>query len=65
MVGACAGLAGCAIEAVHPWERGQLAAPEMAWETDPLLAGYRRHTQASKEAASGDTTLGGGGCGCR
>lgn len=63
--GLCAALGGCSLAAVSPWERGELASPEMAWEPDPLLAGYRRHTQLSKEAASGSTTLGGGGCGCR
>ncbi|HUP91990.1 MAG TPA: DUF4266 domain-containing protein [Solimonas sp.] len=56
--------AGCATHAVEPWQRGVLARSEMAWEPDPLLAGYRRHVQFSKEAASGGATLGGGGCGC-
>lgn len=65
VVGVCAALGGCSTTAVSPWERGELATPEMAWEPDPLLAGYRRHQQTSKEAASGSTTLGGGGCGCR
>lgn len=49
---------------VKPWQREALARPEMAWEPDPLLAAYRRHAQFSKEAASGDTALAGGGCGC-
>lgn len=56
--------AGCASQTVQPWERGALARSEMAWEPDPLLAGYRRHVQFSKEAASGGASLGGGGCGC-
>lgn len=57
-------LCGCAIQPVQPWERGTLAQPEMAWEPDPLVAGYRRHVHFSKEAATGGATLGGGGCGC-
>ena len=54
--------AGCA--APKAWERGALAAPEMAWEPDPLLATYREHTHLSKEQASGGASAGGGGCGC-
>lgn len=55
-------LAGCA--APKAWERGALAAPEMAWEPDPLLATQRDHTYLSKEQASGGASAGGGGCGC-
>jgi hypothetical protein len=47
------------------WERGALASPAMAFEPDPLLAGYRDHVLASKEQASGGAGAGGGGgCGC-
>lgn len=56
--------AGCATQEVKPWQRGALAKSEMAWEVDPLLGDLQRHIQFSKEAASGDATLGGGGCGC-
>lgn len=55
-------LSGCAN--VQPWQRGDLSKPGMAFESDQLLTTYRQHTAVSKEAASGDTTLGGGGCGC-
>jgi hypothetical protein len=56
---------GCAvIEPVQPWQRGDLARAEMAFEPDPLQAAYRRHVEFSKEAASGGATLGGCGCGC-
>ena len=56
---------GCAlIEPVQPWQRGDLARAEMAFEPDPLQAAYWRHVEFSKEAASGGATLGGGGCGC-
>lgn len=57
-----ASLAGCAVP--KAWERGHLAAPEMAWEVDPLLAAQRDHTYGSKEQASGGPSVGGGGCGC-
>ncbi len=57
-------VAGSACATVQPWQRGDLARAEMAFEPDPVLASYRRHTEFSKEAASGGATLGGGGCGC-
>jgi hypothetical protein len=41
-----------------------LQRPEMAVEPDPLLAAYRRHTEFSKEASSGDAAMAGAGCGC-
>ncbi|MFP5307339.1 MAG: DUF4266 domain-containing protein [Gammaproteobacteria bacterium] len=55
-LGACA--------TVQPWQRGDLARAEMAFEPDPVLSAYRRHVEFSKEAASGGATLAGGGCGC-
>lgn len=55
---------GCSVQPVQPWERGDLARPEMAFEPDPLQAAYQRHIEFSKEAATGGTSLGGGGCGC-
>jgi hypothetical protein len=60
-------LSGCAmleVEPVKPWEKGHLARPEMALEAEPLLGNYRRHVQFSKEAASGEVSASGGGCGC-
>jgi hypothetical protein len=61
----CLSASACAmIEPVQPWQRGDLARAEMAFEPDPLQAAYRRHVEFSKEAASGGATLGGGGCGC-
>lgn len=69
-IGACAVLpmllGGCAlnVEQVRPWEMDRLARSEMALEVDPLMAGYRRHAQFSKEAATGGASVSGGGCGC-
>jgi hypothetical protein len=57
-------LAGSGCATVQPWERGDLARPEMSFEPDPLIAGYRRHVEFSKEAATGGPALSGGGCGC-
>ena len=52
------------IQPVQPWEKGNLAKPEMTFEGDALDAGYTEHTYFSKEAASGGGGVGGGGCGC-
>ena len=60
-----ASAAGCsAIKPVQAWERGALAKPEMLIEGDPLEARYNEHIYASKEASSGGSGVGGGGCGC-
>ena len=55
-------LFGC--QQVRPWERGLLARPEMAWDSDPLGALLQDHIFFSKEASSGGDTSAGGGCGC-
>ena len=58
-------VSGCAlVQPVAPWEKGILARPEMSFEVDRLDAGFVEHTYNSKEAASGGTGVGGGGCGC-
>lgn len=54
----------CATKPVQPWQKGDLAKPIMALEPDPLEARFDQHTYFSKEAASGGTGVGGGGCGC-
>jgi hypothetical protein len=53
---ACAG--------AKPWERDQLARPEMAWDPDPLEASHESHVYFSKEGSVGAGEAGGGGCGC-
>jgi Domain of unknown function (DUF4266) len=55
---------GCAIQPVQPWEKGNLAKPEMSFEGDRLESLLVEHTYTSKEAASGGNGVGGGGCGC-
>ncbi|MBZ0093113.1 MAG: DUF4266 domain-containing protein [Sulfuricellaceae bacterium] len=60
-----AGLAALsACTSVQPWERGYLAKPEMALDSDPAEAKLMQHLYSSKEAASGGYGVGGGGCGC-
>ena len=49
---------------VKPWEKQNLARPEMTFEYDPLDTRYTEHIYSSKEAASGGAGVGGGGCGC-
>jgi hypothetical protein len=56
------GLTGCST--VQPWEKQNLAKPEMTFDYDPLDTRYTEHIYSSKEAASGGAGVGGGGCGC-
>lgn len=58
-------LAGCSpLKPVQPWEKGVLSRPEMTFEADRLESGFVEHTYFSKEASSGGSGVGGGGCGC-
>jgi Domain of unknown function (DUF4266) len=57
-------LSGCAITPPQPWERGNLAKPEMAMGADPLDQRFVQHIYGSKENATGGYGVGGGGCGC-
>lgn len=58
-------LAACASPAaVQAWEKGNLARPEMTFDSDRLDTKFVEHTYFSKEAAFGGSTVGGGGCGC-
>ncbi|WP_306667661.1 DUF4266 domain-containing protein [Massilia sp. CCM 8734] len=60
-----AGATGCsAITPVQAWEKGTLAKPEMLIEGDGLEARFNEHIYNSREAASGGSGVGGGGCGC-
>jgi hypothetical protein len=62
MIACALALAGCST--VQPWQKGNLAKPEMAFDVDPLQARFEDHTYFSKEGASGGSGVGGGGCGC-
>ena len=54
---------GCAT-GLAPWQRGNLAKPQMALEPNTLDSAVMKHTYTSKEASSGGYSIGGGGCGC-
>ncbi|GEM19379.1 DUF4266 domain-containing protein [Nitrosococcus oceani] len=55
-------LAGCA--PVAPWERGNLAKPQMVPDPYPMQSGLRSHSYRGREAAIGGDSAEGGGCGC-
>jgi hypothetical protein len=58
-------LGGCSnLAPVNPWEKGNLAKPQMTFEADPLDQRFVQHIYASKENSSGGYGVGGGGCGC-
>jgi hypothetical protein len=57
-------LCGCESMKVQPWQKGNLAKPEMAFDSDVLETRFADHTYFSKEGASGGAGVGGGGCGC-
>ncbi len=62
---ATAALGGCAtFDPPKPWEKGELARPEMQFEPDALEARMNQHVYTSKEGAAGGYGVGGGGCGC-
>ena len=49
---------------VAPWERGNLAKPQMAVDPYPMQSSMRNHIYGSREAAGAISAGGGGGCGC-
>ena len=58
-------VSGCAAPALpQPWEKGNLAKPEMSMNGDALEERYTQHIYTSKENNSGGYGVGGGGCGC-
>jgi len=57
-------LCACAIEPPKPWEKGNLAKPEMQFDYDHLDTKTQQHIYTSKEGATGGYGVGGGGCGC-
>jgi hypothetical protein len=64
-VGVLLAIGGCASQTpVQAWEKGNLARPEMTFDSDRLDTKCMEHTYFSKEAAYGGSRVGGGGCGC-
>jgi len=62
---ACLALASCAsMDPPKPWEKGNLARPDMQFDYDRLDTRTQQHIYTSKEAATGGYGVGGGGCGC-
>ncbi len=57
-------ISACSSLGVKPWERDQLARPEMTMEADALDLSLDEHIYFSKEASSGGQGFAGGGCGC-
>lgn len=63
-------LAGCAnnglldFQQVRPWERGTLAEDAMRLGGDPVDGYVDEHIYFSKEASTGGSGVGAGGCGC-
>ena len=58
-------LAGCApFHPPQPWEKGMLAKESMTMGGDAPEQRFDQHVLNSKEAASGGSGVGGGGCGC-
>jgi hypothetical protein len=58
-------LGGCsAFSPPQPWQKGNLAKPDMSMGGDPLDERFVQHIYSSKENASGGYGVGGGGCGC-
>lgn len=57
-------LGACSINPPQPWEKGNLAKPEMTMGGDPMDQRFTQHIYSSKENASGGAGVGGGGCGC-
>jgi len=55
-------LPGCA--SVAPWERGNLAKPQMALDHDAAQNEMRSHVYSAREAAASSSASAGGGCGC-
>ncbi|NOT13297.1 MAG: DUF4266 domain-containing protein [Methylococcaceae bacterium] len=55
-------LSACTV--VQPWERGNLAKPQMALDPYPLQSALRVHNYGSREASAGGNSAQGGGCGC-
>jgi hypothetical protein len=52
----------CACNTVEPWERGNLASPQMTEE--PADRTVRDHIYRSREGTAGPASAKGGGCGC-
>lgn len=57
-------LSACDSSPVRPWQRGDLAKPQMQLPQSQLVGVLEDHVYFSKEAASGGYGVAAGGCGC-
>jgi len=64
LLGLLALSAGCAANAVKPWDRDLLAEPQMRYAPNPMLNAVDDHVYFSKEGSTGGMDVDGGGCGC-
>ncbi len=55
-------LLGCT--SVASWQRAILAKPQMALDVYPVQSTFQSHIYNSREAVTGNSSAGGGGCGC-
>ncbi|MBS0299789.1 MAG: DUF4266 domain-containing protein [Proteobacteria bacterium] len=59
------GIGGTGCVNIAPWERGNLAKPQMELDPHPLQSELQSHNYSSREAAPNHkSSSGGGGCGC-
>jgi hypothetical protein len=65
LISACSTLGNMTVsEDVKPWEKDVLAQQEMQFPQDKMFSYSDDHIFFSKEASTGGTGVGGGGCGC-
>jgi hypothetical protein len=65
VIGIVCATTGCSvIRPVQAWDKGYLAKNSMKFDYDKLAMKNGEHIYTSKEAASGSSSVGGGGCGC-
>ena len=57
-------LGGCAATRVQPWDRDLLSESKMQFTPSPVEGEIDQHIYFSKEASTGGSGVGGGGCGC-
>lgn len=55
-------LPGCS--PVAPWERGNLAKPQMELDPYPMQSGLRGHVNSARQGSASGGSAEGGGCGC-
>ena len=65
LISACSTMKNMSLsEEVEPWEKDVLAQQEMQFPQDKMFSYSDDHIFFSKEASTGGTGVGGGGCGC-